>query len=173
MVSPSQDRHCVTYRLLGADDNVDLITELLHAAYAPLAAAGMRFVASHQNAATTKRRMEKGETFVAVAADSIVGVITLADAMKTNGSPFLDRPDVAEIGQFAVAPRHQRCGIGSRLMAIAESRAREKGIVKLALNTSEHATELIAMYERMGYEFVEYVRWPEVNYRSVVLSKVL
>jgi hypothetical protein len=67
----------IAYRRLLPTDDVELITELLHESYAPLAAGGMRFVASHQNAAVTKQRMDRGEAFVAADGDVIVGVITL------------------------------------------------------------------------------------------------
>jgi GNAT superfamily N-acetyltransferase len=163
----------ITYRPLRADDDLDAITDLLHAAYAPLAAAGMRYVASHQDAATTRQRIAKGETFVAVRDDVVVGIITLADAHATHGSPWYDRPDVASFGQFAVLPALQRQGIGSRLMDIVEARASEKGVAELALDTSEHAEALIAMYTRRGYRFIEYSKWDSVNYRSVILSKRL
>ena len=172
MLEPDRPTH-VTYRRLGADDNLDAITRLLHAAYAPLAAAGMRYVASHQDVATTRRRVAKGETFVAVRDEAVIGIITLAEAHATHGSPFYDRPDVASFGQFAVLPAVQRQGIGSRLMDIVEARAREKGVVELALDTSEHAEALIAMYTKRGYRFIEYSKWDIVNYRSVILSKRL
>ena len=163
----------IAYRPLLVGDDLNGITSLLHEAYAPLAAAGMRFVASHQSVATTKKRMDKGETFVATDSDLIVGIITFTEAHATHGSPFYDRSDVADFGQFAVRPAYQRRGIGSRLIEMVELRAFEKGVGELALNTSEHATDLIAMYTRKGYRFVEYVQWNDVNYRSVILSKTL
>ena len=163
----------VTYRGLHAADDLDAITRLLHAAYGPLAAAGMRYVASHQDVATTRQRMAQGETFVAVRDEAVVGIVTLADAHATHGSPFYDRPDVASFGQFAVLPALQRQGIGSRLMDKVEARAREKGVEELALDTSEQAEALIAMYTKRGYRFIEYTQWDVVNYRSVILSKLL
>jgi len=162
-----------SYRSLRPDDDLEALTSLLHDAYAPLAAAGMRFVASHQTVETTRQRVNKGETFVAESAGAIVGTITLADATLTRGSPFYDRPDVADFGQFAVRPDLQRRGIGSELMAMVERRAREQGVVELALNTSEHASGLIAMYLKKGYRFIEYVQWDDVNYRSMIFSKTL
>jgi ribosomal protein S18 acetylase RimI-like enzyme len=141
--------------------------------YAPLAAAGMRYVASHQDVATTRRRMAAGETFVAERNRAVVATITLAEVHATHGSPFYDRPDVASFGQFAVLPALQQQGIGSRLMDMVEVRAREKGLAELALDTSENAELLIAMYTRRGYRFIEYARWDSVNYRSVILSKRL
>jgi GNAT superfamily N-acetyltransferase len=163
----------ILYRYLSGNDDVGEITEMLHDAYAPLKAAGMSFTASHQDAETTKSRMAAGETIVAVDEGGLVAIITLSDIEKTKGAPFLDRPDVAQFGQFGVKPSHQRCGIGSRLISLVERRAEEKGIVQLALHTSERAVELIALYERMGYRFVEHIQWPNLNYRSVILAKRL
>jgi hypothetical protein len=56
---------------------------------------------------------------------------------------------------------------------LIERRAREKGIATLALDTSEHADHLIALYQSKGYAFVEHVRWPDVNYRSMIFAKSL
>ena len=60
-----------------------------------------------------------------------------------------------------------------RSLNLVERRAREKGVKVLGLDTSEEANHLIALYRSKGYEFVEHVRWPDVNYRSVILSKSL
>jgi len=146
---------------------------MLHEAYAPLAEQGMRFVASHQNSDTTRLRMGRGETIVALDGLAIVGIITLKDAANTKGSPFYDRPDVAGFGQFAVRPSDQNLGIGSTLLALVEERALQKGVVELGLDTSEHAFHLIQLYQSKGYRFVEYVQWSATNYRSVLLAKRL
>jgi hypothetical protein len=47
------------------------------------------------------------------------------------------------------------------------------GASHLALDTSEHATALIMYYETRGFRFVERVRYPDVNYRSVIMAKRL
>jgi hypothetical protein len=90
--------HPITYRYIRPSDDIEAITELLHQAYAPLADKGMRFVASHQDSATTRRRMARGETIVAEDQGVIVGVVTLKDAVETHGSTFYERPDVAGLG---------------------------------------------------------------------------
>jgi GNAT superfamily N-acetyltransferase len=117
--------------------------------------------------------MSRGETIVALDGDAIVGTVTLRDAVQTQGSPLYDRPDVAAFGQFAVLPSHQRSGIGATLLSLVEKRAREKGVKVLGLDTSERAIHLIGLYQSKGYQFVEHVQWPDVNYRSVVLAKPL
>src|SRR5438128_10088461 len=156
------------YRYVSDVDDIGEITELLHNAYAPLAAAGMRFTASYQGPETTRYRMSLGETIVAVEHNRIIGVITLRRADETHGSPFYDRSDVALFGQFAVRPSHQGRGVGVTLMNLVEQRAREQGVAELGLDTSEHAAGLIAFYQNHGYRFIEYIQWKETNYRSMI-----
>lgn len=160
-------------RLLSAADDLIALTAMLHRAYAALAQRGMHFLASHQTVDVTRRRLAKGECWVAVARDAIIGTIVLKDPASTNGAPWYDRPDVASFGQFAVEPAWQSRGLGSALLDQVERRAREKGITHLALDTAETADDLIAFYARRGYRFVEYTKWDDVNYRSVIMSKRL
>lgn len=161
----------IGYRLLRPTDDIVAITDMLHSAYAPLAAAGLHYLASHQTPDVTRQRMSKGDTIVAVLDSEIIGVITLATAQNTGGSPFYDRPGVARFGQFAVTPEWQGSGIGMHLIELVEDLARERGVSVLALDTSEHAARLIELYSAKGYRFVEFVRWSDVNYRSVVMAK--
>jgi predicted N-acetyltransferase YhbS len=170
---PDKTGRRITYRYVQPDDDIDAITAMLHEAYAPLAQQGLRFVATHQDTETTRRRMNRGETLLALDVDEIVGTITLKDVDQTEGSAFYNRPDVAGFGQFAVRPSHQGAGVGSTLLALIERRAQEKGVALLALDTSENAAHLIALYESRGYAFVEHVRWPDVNYRSMIFAKSL
>jgi GNAT superfamily N-acetyltransferase len=163
----------IRYRYFHSTDNVEEITDMLHEAYAPLALSGMKFVASHQDSMTTRKRIEKGETIVATDRGRLIGIVTLSEVELTRGSPFYDRDDVASFGQFAVRPSYQRRGIGAKLMALVEERAREKGVLELALDTSERAESLIALYQAKGFRFIEYVQWKSVNYRSMIFSKTL
>ena len=170
---PDDTGRSIVYRFLKPSDDFDVLTELLHESYSPLAAAGMRFVASHQDSSVTRERCGRGETILALDAGQIVGTITLTSAEQSKGPAFYNRPDVAAFGQFAVRPSHQRCGIGSTLLALVEARAKEQGVAMLGLDTSEHATELLDLYQRRGYYFVEDAQWQKTNYRSVVLGKRL
>ncbi len=70
---PDESGRGILYRFIQPTDDVDVITDMLHEAYAPLLAAGMRYVASHQDAATTSRRMGKGDTVVALDGQAVVG----------------------------------------------------------------------------------------------------
>lgn len=160
-------------RLLTPDDSIAELTELLHRAYRALAERGMRFIASQQDEQTTRQRTARGECYVAATGGKLVGTITLRPCDRTHGSAWLDRPDVASVGQFAVDPAFQCCGIGSRLLRFAEQRAAILGATELALDTAEPAQDLIDFYAARGYRVIEHLQWPNVNYRSVVMSKTL
>lgn len=161
-------------RPLEPADSIAALTELLHRAYAALAERGMRYSASHQDEETTRRRAARGECWVATLDSAVVATITFHSAPRAGGAPWYDRPDVASFGQFGVEPTLQGRGIGSMLMDLVERRAAETGAAEIACDTSEHAHDLIAWYERRGYRSVGHVDWrPHVNYRSVLLSKRL
>ena len=170
---PRSDRTPIRLRRFTPADSIPEITRLLHASYRPLLEAGMRYLATHQDDATTLERCLKGETFLAERGGEIVGTITLATAERTRGTPWYDRPDVVSFRQFAVRPDLQRSGLGSFMMDLVEERARASGASEIALDTSERAEHLIRYYTRRGYRFIEYTQWNDTNYRSVILSKRL
>lgn len=106
------------------------LTHLLHEAYAPLAAKGMKYLATHQPPTKTLERLLDGESYLA----------------------FLD---------------------GSSMMEKLEIRAKELGASEIALDTSEHAADLISRCEKRGYLIVAHAKWEVTNYRSVVMAKKL
>ena len=61
------------------------------------------------------------------------------------------QPDHVMIWSVAVAPAHQRRGLGRRLMAFAEARARELQRPGLRLFTNARMEGNIALYRRLGY----------------------
>ena len=153
-------------------DDVGALTRLLHRAYAALAAQGLRYVATHQDAATTRGRLESGRSFVALEDGALAGTITYYYPAGDE-CRWYARRGVARFGQFGVEPRLQGRGIGTRLLQRVEEEARADGARELALDTSEHAGRLIATYLRRGFRIVGEADWPDVNYASVILSKKL
>lgn len=166
-------------RLLAARDSFDALTTLLHRAYAPLAARGLNFSAATQDVATTQRRAAEGQCFVAEYRGRIVGTVTVHGVGDPEQLPwsaevpaYRDR-DTAHLDQFAVDPALQRRGLGRRLVAACERWAREHGYKRLALDVAEDATELCAMYRRLGYTEGAQVQWKGRTYRSLVMEKPL
>ncbi len=163
----------VVLRKLMPSDSAEELTALLHRAYKALAHTGFRFLATHQDAATTRKRAESGECYVGLLDGAVVATLTFYNAACTGGCEWYDGADVASFGQFAVEPALQGSGIGSRLLAIAEERANETGAAELALDTAEDAEHLVAWYGRKGYRLVGRADWDETNYESVIMSKRL
>ena len=155
------------------DHSVSEITALLHRSYKQLADMGFQYWATHQDDTVTLKRLLGGHGLVVCVAGQIIATITVYGADQTSGTPWYDRPDVGEFGQFAVDPPFQGQGIGTWLVDLAEQLAGDLGVQELALNTAEGATHLIAFYNRLGYRFIEYLASSSVNYRSVILSKTL
>lgn len=151
--------------------SVSEVTALLHRAYAPLAERGLRYVATWQDDEVTLRRAAGGECYLLRVDGRMVGTVLFRAADRTSGCPWYDRPDVASFGQFAVLPELQGQGLGSRLVELCETRARETGARELACDTAEPAQHLVRFYTRRGYRVVETAQWDATNYRSVILSK--
>lgn len=154
-------------------DLIEPLTDLLHEAYAPLALKGMRYLATHQSASKTLERLEEGESYLAFYDDELAGTVTLRKERIESACEHYKKAGVYSFGQFAIKPKFQSFGFGSLMMNMIEERAKELGAIELALDTSEQADNLIAMYEKRGYRHVAYVQWDITNYRSVILSKNL
>jgi GNAT superfamily N-acetyltransferase len=158
-------------RALADSDSISGITALLHAAYGSLALGGFQYLASHQDDATTLRRLRKGIPFVAVRAGDIIGTVTLYRPSPTSLCEWYRQPTVYSFGQFAVRPDLQRQGIGTKIYEHLETFARSLGVAELALDTAEGALHLRRWYEGLGFRFVQFISWDVTNYRSVILSK--
>lgn len=164
----------VQVRLIQRTDSFERLTELLHRAYAPLAAMGFRYRATYQDADTTRERAGKGECDLAFQGARLVGTILLVPPSEpASHCSWYDRDDVSIVSQFAVEPDLQRQGLGGRLLSMAEDRAAALGAAEVAIDTAEGATHLVAFYTARGYRHIGYEQWSHTNYRSVILSKRL
>lgn len=147
------------------DAEVPQLRRLVNAAYRVLGDMGLNYTGVTQDEAVTRRRMRTGEVYLLEHQGELVGTVKLE----------LRRPprDVAHVylSQLAIEPSHQRQGLGRRLMALAEERAREAGVHQVRLDTAIPAEHLIRWYEALGYAKIGEVQWPGKTYRSVVLAK--
>lgn len=172
-ITTAEGERSVIVRPARQDDPISDITALLHRAYRPLADMGLRFLATYQDDDTTRERLFEGIGFVAILDDVIVGTVSAYSAGKFEECAWYRNAGVWCFGQFAVEPDLQKSGLGSAMLQFVEEVSRREGGLELALDTSEQATHLIDYYTRRGFRFIEYVKWPSTNYRSVVLSKNL
>ncbi len=192
----------VVVRRLRPTDSLAELTGLLHRAYAKQVAMGLHAMASHQSPEVTRKRVSKGECFVAEMAgpppavaggesapssvSRLVGTIMFQEpawgggsgdssggGIAASGPRWFRRPDVSNFSQFAVEPTLQGKGIGLMLLNTVEARARELGMAELALSTAEPDTDLVTFYRRRGFRDVERFDWGVTNYTSLIMSKTL
>ena len=164
----------IVVRPFGPHDSIPELTELVHRAYAPLAAMGLKFLATHQSDEVTAKRVGNGECFIALKDGVLCGTILFTpQATEGGGPPWYTQPGIAGISQFCVDPALQAKGLGLRLITMVTDRARELGAREIALDTADPATHLVSWYTRLGFRFVEHWQWSYTNYRSVVLSRAL
>ena len=154
-------------------DSVEELTDLLHKAYKCLADMGLSFIATHQDTEFTRKYLEKGECYVLTEGEKLTGTIFYYLKTFSDAPDIFKRKDTVLFGKFAVDPACQNLGLGSRLMDFVESYAISKGKKQIVLDTSEKAFHLIDYYGKRGYVIVQHWQWPDVNYRSVVMSKAL
>lgn len=159
-------------RALSRDDDMGVLTGLIHAAYAEHSASGLRYWATHQTVEDTARRFGSGQGFVAERAAQIVGTLTIRPPQPDSEVLLYRNPGTWTLCQFAVLPAFRAQGIGRRLHDAAIAHAAANGGHVVALDTAAPAAGLVALYRRWGYSVVGECDWrPHTNYLSIVLSR--
>lgn len=166
---PDSDWHI---RPLRAGDSLEELTELVHAAYTPHLAAGLRFVGTHQTVSMTADRLASGYAFVAEAKGRLVGTVLARPPKPDSAAPLYRDPRTWSVSQLAVAPQYKGRGLGRALHDVAVRHAVENGARTIALDTAAPAAGLISLYESWGYRIVGRVDWrPHTNYESVLMAR--
>lgn len=166
-------------RALAARDSLAALTELLHRAYAPLAAKGLNLTAATQSPDATQQRTLEGQTHVAVNRGRLIGTITVSSPLDTVSGEWTDvLPLYRDRGtvhfhQFAIDPDWRGRRVASGLLHEAEEWALARGYRRMAVDMAEPAEELCGFYRYMGYRVVGHVHWPGKTYRSAVMEKLL
>jgi predicted N-acetyltransferase YhbS len=155
-----------------AGDDLEQLTALIHAAYAPQAAKGLRYWGTHQSVEDTRKRLASCQGFVAECGGRLVGTITTRPPQPESPTALYRDPHTWTICQFAVAPELKGKGVGRALHDAASAHASQAAARTMALDTAAPALSLIAMYSNWGYALVGEVDWrPHTNYLSVVMSR--
>jgi ribosomal protein S18 acetylase RimI-like enzyme len=87
-------------------------------------------------------------TLVACDGGDIVGFVG-----TRSGPLYEDEGLYGQIMALAVAPNHQRRGVGRMLMQSAESRLVERGVRIVVVSSGNHRADAHAFYENSGYSF--------------------
>jgi len=76
------------------------------------------------------------------------------DAGEINGCVYLQfETDCLELGMLSVDPTLQASGIGKKLLQAAIAHAKEAGVHKIKFKVISLRSELVAWYQRHGYQF--------------------
>ncbi|OUC96056.1 GNAT family N-acetyltransferase [Streptosporangium minutum] len=162
----------IIMRRFADSDSVEELTTFLHRAYADHAAAGLVFFASYQAPEDTLNRLDKGECWIALEQEAIIGSVTVTGAYDTPPG-YPSSTDAGSFWQLAVDPARRGTGLGHRLLALAETRIATLGASRVVIDTSSQATDLITWYRHHGYTSIGTWKWDVTNYDSVVLAKNL
>ena len=160
-------------RTLKDDEDIGALTELLHRAYAALAAAGLRYTATHQTSEVTRLRLSRGHPFIAELDGRVVGTATCYPPDPENILSWYRDENAFHFGQFGVDPEYQGRGVGQALHQALIDHALGGGAHYLLLDTAAPAHDLIAMYHRWGYVVVDRFDYASTNYESVITRKRL
>ena len=92
--------------------------------------------------------LPRSHEFIAAHADDFLVAVEDAPTVRVIGCVHLDEyaPSLAEVRSLAVAPGHQRGGVGVALVAAAEALARRRGLTTLFAVTNSGP-----FFERLGY----------------------
>lgn len=159
-----------------ARDDVEEITLLLHRAYRVLLDQGLRFTATTQDSAQTRRRLTQGEGWILELEGRVVGTVSVMTWREAGewSPPYYRQEGVCWFSQLAVEPELQGQGWGKSLVDHAGVRAVALGGRVLALDTSDQALQLIRWYQSMGFSRVDRHVWGgTINYESVILARAL
>lgn len=163
----------IRLRRLQAGDCVEQLTGMLHRAFSRLGEMDIPCSCVNQALEVTRQRVARGDCFVAVSGERIVGTITLYAPDLASDSRCYRDARVASARQLGVDPHFQGRGVGTALLHLAEHWARRHGYARLALDTPEPAGHLIDYYHRLCFRVVEMQQFLGRPYRSVVFAKSL
>lgn len=97
-------------------------------------------------------RAQRTTILVAVDGDRIIGSATLELDGRTSEEAGALAPDEAHIRMLGVHPDARGAGVGRKLMAACEERAREVGRTRMTLHTTTLMRAARQMYASLGYE---------------------
>jgi ribosomal protein S18 acetylase RimI-like enzyme len=106
-------------------------------------------------------RATRTTILVAVDGDRIMGSATLELDGRTDEDAQPLAPDEAHIRMLGVRPDARGAGVGRRLMAACEERARAAGRTRITLHTTTLMRAARQMYASLGYERSEDRVYPD------------
>ncbi len=147
-------------------EDVPTVVEVVRTACAPAVLEGFPLSGADETEAQVLRDMEHKEVYLLCRRVDGYAVATI----RLHVPPGADYLYATRV---AVRPEWQHRGLAGQLLAFAGSVAARRGLRAVRLDTPEHYTRLIRLYERYGFSPTTRVALPGRPYTSVVLERVL
>jgi GNAT superfamily N-acetyltransferase len=162
----------VLIRPWNTDDSVDTLTQILHRAFAQGPGQPYPYPVARQDAQATREQIRQGKCWIAEIDGRLVGVGIVWPPTACSWRALCNARNGAHLRQLAVEPQFQGMGIGGRLLEACELGALAMNAPTLWGSSPVGARQL-SLYRRHGYRIVEYKRWPNTDYESVIFAKRL
>jgi GNAT superfamily N-acetyltransferase len=150
-------------------DDVTILRDLLRDAYSARAQEGLNFTASYQDEEMTRQSLLKNDrqTFIASTGDKVIASFQLCHEKKSNSGTGI------YFNRFAVHPSFQKHGVGGIVLEHAATIARTRGFRQMWLDTARPATDLVAFYQRHGFNIDRQTWYVGKTYSSWVMRREL
>lgn len=149
------------------EEDIPALRRLVNEAYKELGDRGLNYTAVSQNEEETRRRISQGHAFVVELYGEIVATATLKVDNRINGK------NTAYVNQVAVTPDLKRRKLGSMLMELCETMAKDNGFQGVQLDTAKPAEHLVAWYLSRGYQIIGDTQFDGKTYESWIFEKPL
>lgn len=98
----------------------------------------------------------------------IDGEVVAGGAIRPYRKDRAEMPETAEFKRIWTSSRHRRKGLARKIMIALEEAARDLGYSRVVLFTGPSQPEAIALYERIGYRWVDPTEFDHLPYPKAI-----
>lgn len=98
----------------------------------------------------------------------IDGEVVAGGAIRPYREDRASMPEVAEFKRIWTSSRHRRKGLARKIMIALEAAARDLGYARVVLFTGPSQPEAVALYERIGYRWVDPAEFDDLPYPKAI-----
>nr|WP_051072966.1 GNAT family N-acetyltransferase [Nocardiopsis valliformis] len=96
------------------------------------------------------------------------GEVVAGGALRPYRKDRVGQADTVEFKRIWTSARHRRRGLGRQIMTALEEAARDLGYTRVMLFTGPSQPEAVALYERIGYRWVDPTTVEDLPYPKAI-----
>lgn len=147
------------------------VTKLLNVAFSTRKTEGLNFPAATITTAEIISKYKNSSCLIALDNKELVGVIIYKISEKQGARLWFYDTIYINWNLLAVHPKFKNRGIGNKLIASMEKKARENNVDSIIGSTAAPAKALVNWYSRIGYKKISYGSDITTNYYSIIFQK--